>query len=181
MDFALSLQRYISPHAADIILQGYSITETATDEQAYLNILRFSTDLWYQAPAYGIAERFRDRTSVLHFNEPNPWKGPFQGESTHILDVAFLFQNYNEYLPKEQRNTAVCFGRDIISFANGRPLNDSMKGDPAVIVYENGVSSVGRLEEETLHNSNKIAAICKSSGASLDELLVAWEDFLFRG
>src|ERR1700753_888039 len=160
--FASSLQKYITPQAVDIILQEYGITKAATDEQAYLNILRFSTDLWYQAPAYGLADRFAGRTSILHFNEPNPWEGPFHSEATHILDVAFLFQNYNEYLPKEQLANAVRFGKDIISFANGRPLNESLsEEEPVLITYENGISTIKRLEGGPLNNSSKLAAVSR--------------------
>ena len=42
-----------------------------------------------------------------------------EGDTTHVLDVAFLFQNFNEFLPPAQKNVAVRFARCFIKFVNG--------------------------------------------------------------
>lgn len=57
---------------------------------------------------------------LYRFNCPNPWDGVWKGHATHILDLAFLLLNYNEYLSKGQRQAAERFAKDVITFVHGR-------------------------------------------------------------
>ncbi|KAF2144753.1 uncharacterized protein K452DRAFT_285078 [Aplosporella prunicola CBS 121167] len=56
---------------------------------------------------------------LYHFNAANPWPGPDAGEATHILDAAFLFQNFSAQLTSAQQSVAAAFALDVIAFARG--------------------------------------------------------------
>jgi len=111
------------PDTADALLDAYNISPSTNDEEAVVSILRFATDISFYAPGRAFAQgwpKTKDSKFFLyHFNEGNPWDGRFKGESGHILDVAFLFQNFNEKLNKKQRAVARRYGEDFIEFVNG--------------------------------------------------------------
>lgn len=67
---------------------------------------------------------------LYRFNCPNPWEGVWKGHATHILDLAFLLLNYNEYLAKGQRQAAERFAKDVITFVHGH--------QPWVAYWNNG-------------------------------------------
>ncbi|KAK5239916.1 hypothetical protein LTR40_014164, partial [Exophiala xenobiotica] len=75
-----------------------------------------------------MAKAMSGRALLYHFNEPNPWDGPFKGESSHILDVAFLLQNFVEHLGAEQQKPSKKFGSDFIDFVNGEKPFDICDG-----------------------------------------------------
>lgn len=123
------LQDY--PKALASLLDTYSLSEAQSASTSYqdalLKILEFFSDAVFFLPTIEIGKQFPNESFILAFNEPNPWKGIFEGRTSHTLDVAFLFQNFNNYLDEQQRATAVAFGKDIIGFVNGtkpwRPFN----------------------------------------------------------
>ncbi|CAK7235009.1 hypothetical protein SCUCBS95973_009125 [Sporothrix curviconia] len=108
------------PQEADKLLDLYVLgtSGTSDDDEAFVNILRFATDIGYRASAHTLASTFHGQTYLLQFAEPNPWDGPFKGYTTHVLDVAFFFQNYNDFLSSSQIVTAENFADDVIRFAN---------------------------------------------------------------
>lgn len=67
---------------------------------------------------------------LYRFNSPNPWNGAWKGYATHILDIAFVLLNYNEYLSQGQRQNAERFAKDIITFVHG---------DEPWTAYRNGI------------------------------------------
>ncbi|KAK5320495.1 hypothetical protein LTR93_006707 [Exophiala xenobiotica] len=101
------------------VLDFYGIANWGSDDVDMLNILRFGTDIVFYAPTFTMAKAMSGRALLYHFNEPNPWDGPFKGESSHILDVAFLLQNFVEHLGAEQQKPSKKFGSDFIDFVNG--------------------------------------------------------------
>ncbi|KAL2785114.1 hypothetical protein BJX66DRAFT_315462 [Aspergillus keveii] len=60
------------------------------------------------------------RSYLYHFNEPNPWPGRWRGHPSHLTDLAFLWQNYDETLAPLSRRVSQLFSADLISFINGR-------------------------------------------------------------
>lgn len=103
-----------------LIFQAYEITENASEEETLGNILKFGNDISFLAPVLVYAHGWDGNAFVYFFNEPNTWDGPWKGHANHILDVAYLFQNYNEALTEPQRQTAITFGKDLIRFVNGK-------------------------------------------------------------
>lgn len=117
------------------LLEAYRISTERSDDEALTNILQLMNDALFCAPVYTIAQAFPRESFIYHFNEPNPWDGPSGGEAGHILDIAFLFQNFNEYLDSNQEESAKAFGRDIITFVNGEepfPAHDAQAGGAKV-------------------------------------------------
>jgi carboxylesterase type B len=107
------------PSLVETILSTYGISSAATSDAAFKGVLDFATDILFYASTMKLAQSWPGAAYVYHFNEPNPWDGPYKGEATHILDIAFLFQNYNEYLSDEQRATAKAFAGHLITFVHG--------------------------------------------------------------
>lgn len=100
------------------MFDSYDITPSVSDDEALENILTYITDVHFYAPLIELAKSWPRSSFVYHFNERNPWDGPNKGKASHILDVAFLFQNFNDYLSAEQQKTARIFAKDIITFVN---------------------------------------------------------------
>ncbi|KAL2786639.1 Alpha/Beta hydrolase protein [Aspergillus keveii] len=118
--FTDSLTRSLgSAEKAAQILSAYAITEDRSDDQAFKAILRFANDIAFFVPVLNYGHCWSGEAFIFEFNEPNVWDGPWKGHANHILDVAYLFQNYNEHLPEAQRAVAVQFAKDVIAFANG--------------------------------------------------------------
>lgn len=120
------------PQVAETLLDAYGFTKATPDpkeddEAAFLGFLHFVNDIGYYAATTSFARGWPQSSSAstskifpYFFNEPNPWPGPYTGEATHILDVAFLFQNYNDKLPPAQRAAAEGFGLDLMKFVAGQ-------------------------------------------------------------
>jgi len=179
------------PDALKTLLEHYSLSETLTasmsDDEALGKVLVVLTDLLFQMPAAHWAASFPKDAFVIRFDEPNPWDGPFRGQAGHVLDVAFLFQNYNHLLSDAQRASAVAFATDVISFVSGekpwKPYSaDSAsgeKGDGArqreTAVYANG----GRTVVSSTENETLVLALSHTPGGpSRDELMKVGTDFL---
>ena len=104
-----------------MIFNNYKITPDVSDDEVLKNILAFITDVQFYAPVIEFAKAWP------HSNEPNPWDGPHKGEASHVLDIEFLLQNFNDHLGPEQQGTAQRLAQDIITLVNGQdpyPLHD---------------------------------------------------------
>jgi hypothetical protein len=130
------------PDVAEDLLAAYNITSNTPDDEALLSILRFASEIAFYAPARAFAKGWPGKFFMYHFNEGIPWEGRFKGEAGHILDVAYLFQNFNEFLDEQQKSVARAYAEDFIKFVNGEdPWKPVSKGDMAARVY--GPSSEG--------------------------------------
>jgi hypothetical protein len=130
------------PEAAKELLAAYNIEPSTNDDEALMSILRFASEISFYAPARGFAQGWPGKFFMYHFNEGIPWDGRFKGEAGHILDVAYLFQNFNSHLEPEQKAVARAFAEDFVRFVNGEePWKPVEKGDMAARVY--GPSSDG--------------------------------------
>ncbi|KAJ9488592.1 hypothetical protein VN97_g4689 [Penicillium thymicola] len=119
--FRESLTRSLgSADKAKEVLTAYTITEDIPGENALKRILRFASDISFFIPVLNYGHCWSGNAFMYCFNEPNPWDGPWKGYATHILDVSYLFQNYNEQLSEPQRAVASQFGRDLVAFSSGR-------------------------------------------------------------
>ncbi|KAL2399166.1 hypothetical protein ABEF95_000334 [Exophiala dermatitidis] len=134
--FSASIRNSLSattPNVAEALLEAYGFNSpaladpAADDEAAFLRFLHFANDIGYYAATMSFARGWPSSSSpsssralVFFFNEPNPWPGPFQGQATHVLDVVFLFQNFNDKLPPAQRAAAEGFALDLMAFVAGK-------------------------------------------------------------
>lgn len=110
------------PEEAEKLLSLYGFGDAKDDESAFLKLLDFINDVSFTLGTLAFAKGFsaRSTTNVFFFNEGNPWPGQFQGRATHVLDVVFLFQNYNDKLPPAQKKAAEQLGIDFARFVAGQ-------------------------------------------------------------
>ena len=116
------------PEIAEQILQTYNFTDDSQDandggEAAFIKLLEFTRDTSFHLGTLAFAKGFSSssgntQVKAFTFAEPNPWPGKFQGMATHVLDVVFLFQNFNEQLDEAQREAARRMGIDFARFVN---------------------------------------------------------------
>ncbi|OGE49725.1 hypothetical protein PENARI_c020G05258 [Penicillium arizonense] len=107
------------PTEAQEILERYGLEETMSDEVAFPAVLNFVNDVVALAPVVAFARTWQGNLYAYYFNERNPWEGPWKGQASHILDLAYLFQNYREYLTEEQQAVAEVFAEDFSKFCHG--------------------------------------------------------------
>jgi carboxylesterase type B len=162
------------------VLEAYEITPDLSDKEGLYKVLKFSTDISFFAPIIALAQGWPGKAYVYHFNEPNPWDGKWKGEASHVLDVAYLFQNFNEFLDEAQRQVAVQFAGDFIKFMDGKTEWPTFGTKEGAQVY--GPSGKGftseYVEGVTAENSGRRAAIYDlADDISLDALAGAWSAF----
>ncbi|KAF4996281.1 hypothetical protein FDECE_12525 [Fusarium decemcellulare] len=112
------------PDLVATILADYKISEGDEGKDAFHKIIALLTDVGFHAPT-SIAlkgwPRNKDRYGY-HFNAANPFPGPLNGKASHVLDVAYAFQNYNQFLSEADVDVAEDFASAIINFVkNGSP------------------------------------------------------------
>jgi carboxylesterase type B len=123
--FCASISASLSSHPglAEKLFDAYGLKPETADEEAFERVLTVANDLNFYLPTLSLAQNLSGagcKTYMYRFNEPNPWEGAWKGHATHILDITFLLQNFNEFLSEEQRGVAEGFAKDVISFVNGR-------------------------------------------------------------
>ncbi|KAF2847588.1 carboxylesteras-like protein [Plenodomus tracheiphilus IPT5] len=174
------------PEAAKQLISAFEITPETKDDDAVLSILRFASEIAFYAPARATAQGWpntpENKFFLYHFNEGIPWEGRFQGEPGHILDVAYLFQNYNEHLGDEQLKVARAYGEDFIKFVNGEdPWPAVQDGKFSARVY--GPSSEGntcRWSGEGLpgHVGRDERVLKLGESVGYDNVLAVFQNFL---
>lgn len=115
--FCDSISASLSSHSgvAEKLLQAYALTPETADDEAFEKVLRVANDMNFYLPTLSLAQNLSGagcKTYVYRFNEPNPWDGPWKGHATHILDITFLLQNFNEFLDEKQKAQAEGFAKD---------------------------------------------------------------------
>ena len=171
-----------------MLLSSYNITPTTGDDEATLSILRFATEISFYAPALAFAKGWpqtkQNKFFLYHFNEGNPWDGRFKGEAGHILDVAFLFQNFNEFLNDAQRAVAREYAEDFIKFVNGEdpwpPVEGNEIGARVYGPSSSGIASryVGSGEPREVGRHDRVLKLGEKAG--FDAILSVFEAF-FQG
>lgn len=131
--FTSALQGALSTHPSEIvsqILEAYGLSATTPDAEAWPRVLEFLNDVHFHAAVLAYASGWpEDGTAyVYYFNETNPFDGPFKGQSTHILDLAYFYQNYNDFLTPDQQEVARAFAEDLLKFVSGKAPWELCKG-----------------------------------------------------
>ncbi|KAH7388968.1 Alpha/Beta hydrolase protein [Cadophora sp. MPI-SDFR-AT-0126] len=164
------------------LLKQYNIGDQGLKDQnvAVDNILHFAHDIGFYAPLVTIASGFPGKSYVFHFNEPNPWKGRYNGIATHILDAAFLYQNYNEFLDDTQRNSARVFGKHFITYvAGGEPFPQYSADNGGAMVYGTDSERQEFVKSKKSEDVKRRSAIFElAERCSLEELSALWGSFL---
>ncbi|KAL4898094.1 Alpha/Beta hydrolase protein [Aspergillus ambiguus] len=118
------------PNIAQEMLNKYGLAEDTEDEQAFAAVLNYINDISFFAPVLTFAQGWRGNSYVYYFNEGNPWDGPWKDRAAHILDLAYLFQNFREFMTPAQQNVATAFAEDFFKFCHGiAPWPSASGGD----------------------------------------------------
>ncbi|KAF2267661.1 hypothetical protein CC78DRAFT_577041 [Lojkania enalia] len=105
--------------AVEVVFNAYDITLSTLDDGAMKNLIEYITDLGYVCPALALTRAWSGKAYYYNFNEANPWNDLCKGFSMHMLDAAFLFQNYNKKPTPKAREAGVQLGKDLIKFTGG--------------------------------------------------------------
>ncbi|EAW06756.1 putative carboxylesterase [Aspergillus clavatus NRRL 1] len=163
------------PKVARDILDRYKITKEMADDEAFTAILNYINDIAFFAPVLAFAEGWRGNAYVYYFNEGNPWDGPWKDQASHILDLAYLFQNFREFMMPAQQTLAVTFAEDVFKFCHGiEPWPAAIPGDLktkfTARTYKSS-SSVGQVNAPYGEGSSRRSILFDYAGqVSLDEL-----------
>ncbi|RSL57797.1 hypothetical protein CEP54_008145 [Fusarium duplospermum] len=143
--FQTHLIKTLGQTAASKVLDHYNIRDNTPDEESLLSITQAITDVGYYALSVKFAESFPGDCVLGHLNEPNPWDGVHTGWANHILDIAYLWGNYDEKYGQENRHVARSLAEDVLSFVNG---GDNLPAfgaeEKKVVVYGPGIDGVSR-------------------------------------
>jgi carboxylesterase type B len=168
--------------AVETALNSYGIKPTTSDDEAFLHVLQFGTDIAFLAPVRSYANAWPGNAYVYHFNEPNPWDGPWKGQTGHVLDVSFLFMNFEEALTAEQKTVGEAFAENFLKLFNGIEAWPSFKQDkPSALII--GASDKSRgpayvaesLDPKETGRRQEIYAFSQAVG--LDAIIDAWNAF----
>lgn len=171
--FSKAVREALPADQATALLHSYAISDDDGVDQSWLSILSFATDINFYAPALALAKSWDGKAYLYHFNEANPWDGPWKGYATHVLDVAYLFLNYAEHLSPAHGALASTFARDVITFVNGQapwPAFDSTQ--PAARVYYSG--EAGGKTASSVVPERREACSKLTEQSSLDALSGSW-------
>lgn len=113
-----SISDSLPDQVASKLLNDYGITSSTEDDQAFERILQFGGDVSFYTPTFAFAQSLAENMPVhmYRFNEPNDWPGPWQGRSTHIHDLTYLLQNFNDFLNADQSRLAEEYATDVLKF-----------------------------------------------------------------
>jgi hypothetical protein len=168
-----------NPEIVARLLEGYGITEENSTGNL-VHVLEFGHDIGFYAPVREIAKSWPQQAFVYHFNVLNPWDGQWKGYSSHILDVAILFQNYNHVLPLEHQQIGAKFCDDVLDFVSGKaPFPAFEAGKEGAQVY--GPSAVGScfVRGTTSEDYGRRSLLFELAGkVGFDNLSAAWDRFM---
>ena len=175
--FSRAVREALPADLATALLHTYAISDDGEDDQSWMSILSFASDINFYAPALAFAKAWDGKAYLYHFNEVNPWDGPWKGYATHVLDVAYLFMNYSEHLSPEQSTLASKFAEDVIMFVNGQapwPAFDSE--EPVARVYSSGEADGKATSDVVPENRDVWSRLTEQ--VDLDALSNAWVRFM---
>ncbi|GAB1199562.1 hypothetical protein APSETT444_008912 [Aspergillus pseudonomiae] len=185
--FTTAMNKVLSsqPDVAQRILGEYGIRKGMPDNEAFPAVLNYVNDICFFAPVLTFIRGWRGNSHVYYFNEGNPWEGPWKGKATHILDVAYLTQNFQEFMKPSQQLVATTFAEDFFKFCHGTSpwpavTNGDITTNFTARVY--GPSSeghfVGQVSEPYKGESHRRSILFDCNDAvSLDELAGVFDVF----
>ncbi|EWZ84230.1 hypothetical protein FOCG_11821 [Fusarium oxysporum f. sp. radicis-lycopersici 26381] len=182
----------IDRNIAPSLVAAYGIDSSVESNsfKATEPILNFANDIMFALPTTYFSKAWSQSSIsgtdafICHFNCPNPWNGPWKGYATHIQDIAFVLQNYNEHLSKGQRLCAERYARDIIAFTNGEqpwPAYQESSSLGAMVYYAStaGQDESGYACEGTPQQTRRRDILERIVGLEhLDKAVDVWQMFM---
>lgn len=177
--FIASISATLPELTASQLLYSYGIDPSTEDDEAFEKVLQFGGDVSFYAPTLAFAEGMEKAMPVYvyRFNEPNDWPGPWKGRSTHIHDLTYLLQNFNDHLSDEQSGLAEEFAANVIAFANGQePWQGWSKDQKTAKVFE--VGGVGVKEDVSEETGRRGIVLHLADEVGFDALKAAFVRFM---
>ncbi|KAK5659821.1 hypothetical protein OQA88_1033 [Cercophora sp. LCS_1] len=178
----------INPTLVPTVIDGYGIDvdAIANTSESTKAVLGLATDICFGFGARAFAKAWSEtgnESFLYRFNVPNPWDGPWKGHATHILDIAFVLQNYRDFLGEGQRKSGERFTRDVITFVSGgAPWTKYRAEEPGAMVYdakESGEADESKFVGKDGEQSGRREVLLKLTGQGvLDKVMEAWEGFM---
>lgn len=187
--FPPAVREILPAEIASAVLNMYNFPSgksSASEEdhaRAFDAVIAYINDVGYYLSTISFAEGFSrpndssNGSSIFFFNHGNPWDGPFKGKASHVLDVVFMFQNYNHLMSEQQRRSAERFGIDIIKFVRGEweVSNNSADALKAMVYGDDGVKIADAKNGDEVGRNSKILEIANAVGR--DKLMDVFERF----
>lgn len=180
--FVNSISASLSESTATSLLSSYGVALSTTDEEAFTKILEFANDISFYAPTLAFAQGMQSSMPVYvyRFNEPNTWPGPWQGRSSHIHDLVFLLQNFNQFMSDDQRQLAKGFAHSVIDFVNNKaPWQPRTTDERAAKVLK--VGSEGMAKDVPEQTERRSIALRLADEVGFDALKIAFTRFMVGG
>ena len=166
----------------------YGFPSAKTDDEAFNSVINYINNVGYFLSTLAFAEGFSrpdtkgKGSSIFFFNHGNPWSGPFQGKASHVLDVAFLFQNYNDKLDEKPRKGAEDFAVDMMRFVSGEEVwgscYDKEQARTAMVYGDEGVKMTdARMGREAGRNP-ELYMLSQEVEGGVDRLMEVFETFM---
>jgi carboxylesterase type B len=166
---------------ASRLFDSYGVTPSTEDGEAFEKVLQFGGDMSFYAPTLAFAQSMENIMPVYmyRFNESNDWPGPWQGRSTHIHDLTYLLQNFNDHLDDEQARLAEGFAADVIAFVNGQaPWRRWTKDQKTAKVFE--VGGKGEVEDVPEKTGRRSIVLDLADEIGFDALKGAFVRFMIN-
>ncbi|EXJ66472.1 uncharacterized protein A1O5_10624 [Cladophialophora psammophila CBS 110553] len=132
--FQDSIRSSLGENRSKALIDFYKITDGTPDSTALRLITDFISDVMFFAPSIAFANAW-DMSFVGHFNEGNPWEGLYQDRANHMLDIAYLWQNFNDKFTLQQEAVSTTFARDVVAFTASLDRLPPFKSERKVTVY----------------------------------------------
>ncbi|KAH7176099.1 hypothetical protein EDB81DRAFT_897148 [Dactylonectria macrodidyma] len=98
------------------ICEFYGLETNGPDGLAVRKIASLLTDVMFFAPAIELCRTWPGSATLGLFNERNPWDRPHKGKSNHLLDVAFMWGNFNHVYDRKNWKVARTLAERVVSF-----------------------------------------------------------------
>ncbi|CAG9975614.1 unnamed protein product [Clonostachys byssicola] len=118
--FTKSIRESLGDAAASKLLDAYRISPETSDIDTLEKIISFVTDASFYAPAVKLGQAWPGLSYLCHFNERNPWDGIYKGRANHLLDVAYMWGNYNQKYTNQNWTVARALAEDMVRFTAGK-------------------------------------------------------------
>ncbi|KAL2837811.1 Alpha/Beta hydrolase protein [Aspergillus pseudodeflectus] len=121
--FISAFAQFFDRKDIDMLVSAYGLADNQPSSDAFhQGLVQLVSDVRFYMPIVLVEEAISSDANVrtYHFHEPNPFDGIFKGHATHVLDVAYALQTYENLLPKESRAVSHRMGDYLLDLAYGK-------------------------------------------------------------
>ncbi|KAF1832948.1 para-nitrobenzyl esterase [Decorospora gaudefroyi] len=168
---------HLSPSETHQLLAAYNLLESQSKEEESDGLRALVSELRFYLPVLAAYNGWKacsppKRTSRYHFHVPNPIDGPAKGFASHELDVAYLFQNYNDHFDENNREIARVMTDHFVKFVNGKGWVEEGK---LVVFGRDGVVEVDEKEYDRVYRDGRGSVLEKIDAQKLWNLAEMWQ------